>query len=153
MKVVIAGSRRLGRGQAPRLLVMFLDSLFDVDLVLLRSPMTDPPGPFEQDVAYLCDMFGLKYEWIRPEPTADTPGRTSVYVRDMVMAEKADLMLLFFMADEAVEGYSGTSHLLYKALAADRPVYAYALDEQGKVTRVGEYDPENLYADRVPQVP
>lgn len=150
MKVVIAGSRRLPRGQAPRLLITFLASLADEDIVLVRTRMSGETGPFERDVMSLCGILEIPVHGYSPEPTPATPGRASVYLRDIEMISKADLILLFFTPDEAVEGYSGTAHLMEKALDADRPVYAYAVADDGTVSRVGEYDPENIFINRVP---
>jgi len=153
MIVAIAGSRRLPRGQAPRLLIRFLDNLEEGDRVIVRTPKHGPPGPFEHDVMALCEILDITVETMSPAPTITTPGRASVYFRDIEMVEHADLVLLFFTPEEAVEGYSGTAHLMDKALDADRPVYAYTVGADGLVCRVGEHDPDDLFAGRVPFVP
>ena len=151
MRVVIAGSRRLPQGHAPRLLVRFLAALDDDALVMLRRPRGQALiGHFERDVADLAGILHLDVEWWYPQPTDTTVGRASVYVRDIDMVEKADLIVLFLAADEEHEGYGGTQHLLDKALAAGRPCYAYVVDEYGNVSRLGEYDPDHLYADIAP---
>jgi hypothetical protein len=150
MNVAIAGSRRLPKGQAPRLLIRFLVALPEDAVILMRRPMVGAPGPFEQDVENLCGVLHLSVQFFKPEPTETTRGRSSVYLRDIEMIEHADLALVFFAADEVADGYSGTTHLLDKALAADRPVYAYAIDEDGHIERVGEYDPDHLYVDIAP---
>jgi hypothetical protein len=150
MKVVIAGSRRLPRGQAPRLLIRFLAALPEDAVILLRKGLYTEPGRFEQDVESLCSVLRLDWEWCQPEPSEETPGRSSVYFRDIDMIERADLILLFFVPEEAESGNSGTAHLMDKALDANRPVYAYAIDPEGKVERVGEYDPDHLFAEMVP---
>lgn len=152
MKVVIAGSRRLPRGQAPRLLIRFLAALPADALILLRHPANPEfgPGPFERDVAALCEVLRMIYQWCQPEPTEETRGRASVFFRDIDMVAKADLVLLFFTPEEASDGYSGTAHLMEKALEQDRPVYAYSVDADGTVARVGEYDPDHLYAELAP---
>jgi hypothetical protein len=150
MKVAIAGSRRLPKGHAPRLLIRFLAALPEDAVILLRRPMRDMPGIFETDVAVLADILRLATEWFEPAPTDMTRGRSSVYVRDIDMVERADLVILFFAADEVAEGYGGTQHLLDKALAANRPVYAYSVDEFGTIDRVGDYDPDHMYADIAP---
>jgi hypothetical protein len=160
MKVAIAGSRRLPKGHAPRLLIRFLAALPEDAVILLRRPMGhrlaagEPvmPGIFEVDVLVLADALRLATEWFEPQPTPTTPGRSSVYVRDIDMVEKADLVILFFAADEVAEGYGGTAHLLDKALAANRPVYAYSVDEYGTIERVGDYDPDELYVSLAPEV-
>lgn len=151
MKVAIAGSRRLPKGHAPRLLIRFLAALPEDAVILLRAPLgRKNTGRFEQDIETLCSILSLLWEWHEPAPTASTPGRASVYVRDIDMVEQADLVILFFAADEVAEGYGGTQHLLDKALVANRPVYAYSVDEYGTIDRVGENDPDHLYADLAP---
>ena len=150
MKVAIAGSRRLPPGQSPRLLVRFLAAVPEDTVILLRKGTFSEPGRFERDVESLCSVLRLSWEWCQPEPTILTPGRASVFYRDIEMVEKADLVLLFFTPEDAEEGSSGTSHLLIKALDADRPVYGYAVAPDGVITRVGENDPDHLYAEIVP---
>ena len=152
MKVAIAGSRRLPKGHAPRLLIRFLAALPEDAVVMLRRPASIDamPGMFEMDVSVLASVLQLDVEWVKPEPTDVTRGRSSVYVRDIDMVESADLVILFFAADEVAEGYGGTQHLLDKALAANRPVYAYSVDEFGTIDRVGDYDPDHMYADIAP---
>lgn len=150
MRVVIAGSRRLPRGHAPRLLIRFLAALPDDAVILMRSPMGKRPGIFESDVSALASILHMPVEWFEPVPTSMTPGRASVYRRDIEMIESSDLVILFFAHDEVAEGYGGTQHLLDKALDIDRPVYAYGVDEYGSVDRVGEHDPYHQYADIAP---
>lgn len=150
MRVAIAGSRRLPAGQAPRLLIRFLAALPADARILLRKGRFIDPNRFEQDVANLCAILHLEWDWFVPEITEESFGRAAVYHRDMNMVEAADLVLLFFSPEEAVSGYSGTAHLMDKSLDADRPVYAYTVADDGKVARIGEYDPEHLYADLAP---
>jgi len=150
VKVTIAGSRRLPAGQAPRLLIRFLAALPDDACILLRRGAYSEPGRFEKDVESLCSILRLDWEWCVPAPTETTPGRASVYFRDIEMVDRSDLVLLFFVPEEATDGYSGTAHLMEKALDADRPVYAYSVDEDGKIERVGEYDPDHLFHELVP---
>lgn len=153
MRVAIGGSRKLPAGQAPRLLVHFIAELPPDAVVLLRCPHApqDAPGRFEQDVAALCDTLGHEVEWRPPEPTILSPGRVSVYARDIEMVGRADLILLFFSPDEAEEGNSGTVHLLDKALDAGRPTYAYTVTSDGVVRRFGEWDEGDQYAHLAPQ--
>ena len=150
VKVTIAGSRRLPAGQAPRLLVRFLAALPDDAVILLRKGLYSEPGRFESDVESLCSILRLGWEWCVPAPTDTTPGRSSVYFRDIEMVDRSDLVLLFLTPEDAEEGHSGTSHVFEKALDADRPVYAYSVGEDGKVERVGEYDPDHLFHELVP---
>lgn len=148
MRVAIAGSHSIGRGQAPRLVVRLLASLPDRSTVLLRHPLDGPPGVFEQDTATVAKILGLGIEWFRPSPGATKPGRASVFHRDMQMIERSDVVFLFFHRRDVPAGdrYGGTVHLLDKALDANRPVYAYAISEEGLIERVGEYDPDDQYA-------
>lgn len=147
MKVIIAGSRRLPRGQAPRLLLHLLGALAkeEGNHVLLRSGLKYM-GEFERDVMHLCEILHLDWTYRKPAPTPEAPGRASVYVRDIEMVEQADLAILFFTPDDAEEGYSGTFHLLDKCLDVGRPVHAYTVDDAGKVERFGDYDPLHEYS-------
>lgn len=150
MKIAIAGSRRLPAGQAPRLLIRFLAALPADAVILLRKGLFTEPGRFESDVEHLCSFLHMDWQWCIPELREETTGRALVYFRDMTMVEQADLVLLFFTPGDAVEGSSGTAHLMEKALEADRPCYAYTVADDGKVARVGEYDPEHLFANIAP---
>ncbi len=152
MKVVIAGSRKLPEGKAPFMLIRFLGGLPDDAVVMLRCPYTEGrlPGAFEKDVDALCDALNIPVEWHAPEPTILSPGRASVYIRDIDMVAKADLVLLFFTAEDALYGYSGTTHLQDKALDQNIPMYAYRVESDGRVERVGEHDPENAFGELVP---
>jgi hypothetical protein len=150
VRVAIAGSRRFPAGQAPRLLIRFLAALPADAVILLRKGAYSEPGRFERDVENLCSILRMDWEWCVPAPTDTTIGRAAVFYRDIEMVERADLVLLFFDPGEAHDGYSGTAHLMDKALDADRPVYAYTVAADGKVSRVGEYDPQHLFADIAP---
>jgi len=150
VKVLIAGSRRLPPGQAPRLLVRFLAALPADAVILLRKGAYTEPGRFESDVENLCSILHMWREWCVPVPTGTTVGRAAVYYRDIEMVSRADLVLLFLDPSDAESGTSGTSHVFDKALDQGRPVYAYTVAASGTVNRVGEYDPEHLYADIAP---
>ena len=149
---MIAGSRKLPEGKAPFMLIRFLGGLPDDAVVMLRCPYTEGrlPGAFEKDVDALCDALNIPVEWHAPEPTILSPGRASVYIRDIDMVAKADLVLLFFTTEDALYGYSGTTHLQDKALDQNIPMYAYRVENDGRVERVGEHDPENVFGDLVP---
>ena len=144
----MAGSRRLPEGQAPRLLIKFFAALPDDAVILLRRGLYTEPNRFESDVENLCHLVRLVVEWCVPDPSDETPGRAATYVRDYSMVESADLVLLFLMSDD--DGSSGTAHLQDAALQADRPCYVYGIQDV-TVTRVGEYDPDHLYSELVPQ--
>lgn len=148
MNIVIAGSRRLPRGQAPRLLLHLLASLSQAkgegSLVFLRSGLKRM-GTFEEDVMHLCEILHIPWAPVRPEPDDKHPGRASVYIRDIELVDTADLVILFFTPEDAEDGYSGTYHLLDKCLDTGKPVHAYTVSQAGRVARFGDYDPDHQY--------
>lgn len=146
MIVAIAGSRRLPHGLAARLLLPFLLGLGRDTQVLLRRGYTSDPGRFEADVDVACAILGLEREWRCPNP-AETPGRASVFARDINFVNEADLNVLFLDPKDAAEGFSGTYHLFERCLQDQRPVYAWTVDENGVPERWGEYDPDERYAE------
>lgn len=151
--VVIAGSRALPPGIAPRLIIRFLAELPIGSKVLLRAPvMTGAAvvGPFESDVFDMCGIIGLEHEWRYPNPTRWRPGRKAVWDRDMEMLADADVALCFYEVGQIGDEESGTVALVDKAIDLDKPVYAYALTPDGGVIRVGEHDPRNEWSQRVP---
>lgn len=142
LRLIIAGSRRLPKGEAPRLLIRFLAELEPDTTVFLRRGQKTQAGDFELAVAALCEILNLEYEWREPIPSEDHPGRASVFRRDIEMVEDCDFAVLFFTTQEHEEGYSGTFHLLDKCLDVGRPVHAYTVGQlTGDVERVGDYDP------------
>lgn len=150
MKIAIAGSRKLLGGVASRTLVRFLAGLPPGTDILLRRGMYTAPGPFELEVAELCEYLHLPVAWCEPRPTERVQGRGSVFVRDMDMVAEADLVLTFVHEADAEYEASGTRHVMEKAFEADRPLYGYVVDEGGRVERWGENDPEDRWLDRVP---
>lgn len=144
MKITLAGSHRLPAGTAPRALLHVLLRLPTDCLVLLRAPVSGHCGPFEADVAVVCDILGIAYEYRRPD-VVQTPGRASVFARDIEMVAESDLVLVYLSPEDAETGYSGTYHLFEKALEDERPVYGWLVGDG--LERWGEYDPEHLYAD------
>lgn len=146
MRVLIAGSRSLPKGQAPRLLLRLMAALPEDTVVLLRRGKGTEPGEFERGVANLSHVLHLEVQWCKPSPSPENPGRVSVFIRDMEMVEHADFAVLFFTKMEHEEGYSGTMHLLDKCLDAGLPVHAYAVGQMsGKVERAGDYDPDHQF--------
>jgi hypothetical protein len=137
MRIIVAGSRKLMTGAAAFTAAVIL-ALGDEDLVLLRSPKDGAPGYFEQDIAQMCELNKVPYKYFMPQPTEETPGRASVFVRDMDMVADADEALLFFTPEDAAYGYSGTMHLLEKSLEADIRVSAYTVNHRNVVERVGD---------------
>ena len=135
------------------MLISFMAALPEDAVIFLRRGLRTDPGMFERDVETLAGLLRLEVEWHQPEPTDVTPGRSSVYARDISMVEQSDLVIAFLTLDDVEGGYSGSSHVIDKALAANRPVYAYSVDEFGTIERVGDYDPDELYASLAPSVP
>lgn len=151
MKVLVAGSRRLPAGSAPRLLVRFLAALPATAIILLRKGAFTEPNRFETDVENLCSLLRLDWEWVVPKPTPETPGRASIYFRDFDAAERADLVLAFLTPEDMEQGVtSGTGHVVEAALSTDTPCYAYLVKTDGKIDRIGDYDPDNLFVELVP---
>lgn len=148
MKFVLAGSRKID----PELLRQRIDALLagaeEPVEIHLRKGLWTPPNPFERMVA---DIVEAKRQvgrliWVvyhTPDPDEHHPGRASVYLRDIEMIEGSDLVLLFFDEYEAVHGYSGTAHLLDKALEAGVRVEAMTVDKEGRTHWLGGYDPRH----------
>lgn len=156
--VVIAGSRALPTGQAPRLLITFLSALPPDSTILLRRGVFTGPNLFEAQVEWLADLLGLKLEWRQPVPVKQVApvqqevlGREATWDRDVAMCAEADLVLCFFPASQIGDMTSGTVALVEKAVGVDVPVYAYALDGTAGVLRVGEHDPNDVWSKRVPR--
>lgn len=139
MKVIIAGSRNLPQGSSTFAFPV-VDALKEDDAVLLRHPKFGEPGHFEFIMAAYCRYKGVPFEWVKPEPSEENPGRVSVYLRDLDMVDRADAALLFFSHDDATGGNSGTMHLLEKALDADIKVDAFVV--------VHDLTVGKIYADR-----
>lgn len=142
MKIVLAGSRKIEPTLLRSRLVEFLGSVHgDAVEVHLRRGVWTAPGKFEQTVARIAhDLGGITIVWHQPVLSDDHTGRASVYLRDIEMVEGADIVLLFFEPTEAVDGYSGTAHLMDKALMAGVTVEAFSVDEDGNVVWIGGYD-------------
>lgn len=148
--VVLAGSRALPVGSAPRLLIRFLTNLPHGSTILLRHPKSGSVGDFEVDVMRMCSVVGLAYNWRVPQPTTRLRGRRAVWARDTEMLAEADVALCFYDVGQIGDEESGTVALVDKAIALDVPVYAYALTSDNEVIRVGEHDPKDLWAAMVP---
>lgn len=167
--VVVAGSRALPPGAAPRLLVRFLANLPPMATVMLRRGLFSPPNLFESQVASLCDLLGVTVQWRQPDIPITAPpifdesiispvitvdesparGREMTFRRDLELVQKADLVLCFVTHGQIGDELSGTSALIAKALEEDRVVYAYAVDGE-RVERIGEHDPTHEWVDAVP---
>ena len=149
-KIVVAGSRALPPGAAPRLVVRLLADMPPATTILLRSPHRGLPGDFEEAVGSVCDIIGLTVEWRSPSPTLQLPGRRSVWARDNEMIADADLVVCFYDVEQIGDDESSTVALVDKAMALEVPVYAYALTPDDGIIRVGEHDPKDLWSTMVP---
>lgn len=147
MKVAIGGSRKLPPGSAVKVLGVFVARLVREDDVeiLLRKGINTEPGEFEQDIAELAELVGLKVSWREPQITDKHRGRASVFIRDMDMAAEADLVVA--VVEPGFDEYSGTAHFMEKAIEADRPVYGYVWDASVPILlRIGENDPDDRWS-------
>lgn len=142
MKVVVAGSRALPAG-ASSFAFPLLDALTKDDWVLLRKPKYANANHFENIIAAYCRYRDVPIKWFEPNPTEETPGRASIYVRDIDMIEEADRVLLFLTRDAAIAGNSGTYHLLEKALDAEVTIDAFSVGYDGMrltAERLGSFE-------------
>ena len=149
--IVIAGSRKLDPGLAPRLLVRFLAGIPPASTIMLRRGIYTPPNGFELQVADICKLMGLSVIWGIPEITGGKSGREAVFARDLRMIDEADLVLCFYTEEQAESDGSGTQALAMKAMEHDRIVYAYAIEHESVVARrIGENDPDDLWGSLIP---
>jgi hypothetical protein len=102
------------------------------------------PGIFEFSLQTMAKTMGWPIEWFIPAPG----GRDQVFFRDIDMVAKADVVICVFPEDSPMEG--GTAHVVEKAQDRRAPVYAYTDDGTGQWTRLGEWDPDEAWAHRVP---
>jgi nucleoside 2-deoxyribosyltransferase len=114
--------------------------------ILMRRGINTMPGQAEFALASAATIMGWTVEWFQPEPG----GRDQVFHRDIDMVSKADVVLCVFDHDKPMDG--GTGHVVEKAQDRGVPVYAYTAerDESWIWTRLGEWDPEDAWANRVP---
>lgn len=103
-------------------------------IILLRQPM-DKRRTLVTDLtaAELAKKRGHKVEWFQPEPG----GRDAVYNRDFALVDAADRVEAFF-EDYSMPG--GTGHVVDAALARNRTVYAWLVQERGALTRIGDWE-------------
>lgn len=154
-RALIAGSRRLPRGHAARLLIRFLADLPDDAVVLVRGRAAGGMGPFEREVVTLCRAIHIAYQVCAPWPISDDDpyiGREGVLQRDRTMVELADVVLAFVTADDMEsKDFSGTRHLVETALNKDKSAFLYSISREGAVSQVGQNDPTSAWSEKVPQ--
>jgi hypothetical protein len=115
-------------------------------VILMRHGINTQPGRVEFAIATAAKIMGWKIEWFTPEPG----GRDQVFYRDIEMVSKADVVLCVFPDAEPMVG--GTAHVVEKSIDRGAPVYAYTSDpEDPRIWhRIGEWDPNDAWASRVP---
>jgi hypothetical protein len=147
-EVAIAGSRRLPKGHAVRLLLDFLLHLPEGDRINLRRGIGGS-GEFEHDVLRLCDILQIPVRFWTPEPTKEQPGRMATWVRDLDMAQACEVLLAFVTPDDLADA-SGTLNLIEQAWRSEVATYAYLVDEMGWPHLYGSSDPGEAWTGRVP---
>jgi len=113
----------------------------DDPTVIMRRGRETEPGPLEEAVAFQCRDYGIPIEWRVPAPG----GRQEVFNRDMDMVTGADLVLAVFSPERAMSG--GTAHVVEKAMDIRVPAYAFAYT--GRLERVGEFDPDDIWSKHI----
>lgn len=142
MRILIAGSRSIQR--VPDHLMHFIRVLVSgADVINLRRPQTitdrAPIGHVELAAAGACAELHVQTKWWMPEPSDRTRGRVSVFVRDIDIVAGSDLVVAIL--DPLYDEYSGTNHIVEKALDQAVPVYVFTPG----LERIGEWDSENMY--------
>jgi len=112
----------------------------------MRRGINTLPGRVESAIATAAKLMDWPIEWFVPEPG----GRDQVFFRDIEMVREADVVLCVFTETDPMAG--GTGHVVEKAIDRRVPVYAYTADiENPRVWhRLGEWDPDDAWASRVP---
>jgi len=87
----------------------------------------------------------MPYELYRP---GGGVGRAGVFFRDIEMVSESDLVLALFPESDPMEG--GTAHVVEKAQDQRVPVYAYTVDDDLKLHRLGEWDADEAWSHTVP---
>lgn len=133
LRICLAGSRDLPLLKMPRLVVA---QLVRARKILLRHPRTAGalPGLFEATVAKMATALDIEVGWFLPEPG----GREQVFLRDLAMVGKSDLVVAFF-SSAVMDG--GTAHVVEAAMARDVTVEAYHVDPDGMTHWIGGFDP------------
>ena len=136
MKLALAGSRDLPLDLTARHVLQQLVDLPPQSSVLLRRPRSPKRriGSFELTCAKLAKILGLGVEWWPPAEG----GRESVFVRDLDMVSRADLVVAYFPSAEIT---GGTGHVVEAAWSKGAPVKALWIRPDGSEELIGAYDP------------
>lgn len=96
-------------------------------MVLMRLPLSGPPGPVEELTAELCATLSIPVEWRTP---VIGHGSLGTIERDWDLVEDADAILIYFDPLTIMQG--GTERLVTAGQRANKPMYVYSpLPEQG----------------------
>jgi N-dimethylarginine dimethylaminohydrolase len=133
LRIAFAGSRDLPLRLIPRHVV---EQLVRARKVILRRPRleTSPIGPFEQLVAAMAAALDIEVEWVAPE----VGDRAQVFIRDLDMVGKADLVICYFSSPEMA---GGTAHVVEAAMNKAVTCEAFYVSPVGESTWIGGYDP------------
>jgi hypothetical protein len=94
--------------------------------VLLRHPLSGPPGPVEEIVATLCEALSIPVHWRAPEPGR---GGTGTIERDADMVEEADAVVTYIDTARTDEG--GTLRVQRMGFQKSKPSWSFAPIEEG----------------------
>lgn len=117
-----------------------INALPDQSTILLRVGVGTNPGPVET-LAFMLARRRHRIEWCVPETGRN---RTGTFVRDIAMVDRADAVVAFLTDDEDPLGGSGTAHVIQKAVDVDRPLFAYAVSDEGLEWIGGTDAPQSL---------
>jgi hypothetical protein len=104
-------------------------------VILLRRGRITPAGIFERVVADLAAAAQITVQWREPK----IGDRSTVYLRDYTMVDDSDYVEAYFPLGSIMEG--GTGHIVDAALNREKRVYAWSVDAEGRVDRIGEIEP------------
>lgn len=94
--------------------------------VLLRHPLSGPPGPVEAIVATLCEALSIPVHWRQPEPGM---GGTGTIQRDADMVEDADAVVTYIDTGRQDEG--GTIRVQRMGFQKGKPSWSFAPVAEG----------------------
>lgn len=112
---------------------------------MLRRGNKSTPGLFEEVMAKACTLLWLNLEWVLPDPE---DGKGATFLRDIRLAERADLVLCYF---DTPQMSGGTQHVVEAAISVDTPVYAWGLEQGNGFIRIGEWDEGERWSSSVPR--
>lgn len=136
--VTYAGTRGLHGFRLVAHLAQKIGQLPPNSVILLRRGKTTPPGTFEAIVEAIATSIGLTVEYRVPQDG----DRGSVFRRDYQMVDDSNYVEAYFPLHAIMEG--GTGHVVDAALGRDKQVYAWSVDPEGRIGRIGELEPTSF---------